>query len=182
MIFVSSFMILLGCGQETKEDTAEEDIINPSGLVYGMACSSSYDLGYLTIVVRNEDFTNALIIREYEGYPQGGGSWEDGFDSEKISIEFHTGTNVGRNYCTDMMEDEYVEQIYRPIDSSDLPTNIDVTEQATLVYGVDLLDCEECEPLAFLNLEHFWFHSEDGNHLMLESIYFSDEIMFNYGG
>ncbi|MBM73848.1 MAG: hypothetical protein CMK59_00490 [Proteobacteria bacterium] len=182
MNFISSLMFLFGCEQEIKGDTAEENIITPSDLVYGMACSSSYDVGYLTIVVRNEDFTKALIIREYEGYPQGGGSWSDGFDSEKVSIELHTGINVGRNYCTDMMEDEYIEQLYRPIDSSELPASIEATQQSELFYGVDLLDCEGCEPLASLNLEHLWFHSEDGNYVLLENVYFSDAIMFNYGG
>ena len=58
----------------------------------------------LTIVARNETRTHALIIYEQEGYYALGGYWENGgFDNPNLTVELHSGVNVGVNYCTDTM-------------------------------------------------------------------------------
>ena len=97
------------------------------------------------------------------------------------SVELHTGTNVGFNYCTDSFEDEEISEVFLPIDASELPDDISADEVIAFDYSLQFLDCEDCAPFSVLHVENFWFRSQQNNYATIELInYVQSDIMFNY--
>ena len=148
------------------------------------ACTTSNAVGDLTIVAHNEDNTQALVLHEIDGFDvPGGGYWENGFHNDKLSVELHIGTNVGVNYCTDAFLDEEIAQIYYPIDPSELPDDLIEDETAVFDYSLLFLDCEDCEPLAMLTVENFWFRSELGTYAKVGLVnHLQSDIWLDFGG
>ena len=165
-----------------EEQSTEVTIIEELSNLF--ACATSTNIGDLFIIAHNGDYTQALIIHEIEGYDiPGGGYWENGFHNVNLSVELHTGTNVGANYCTDDFEEEEITEIFIPIDASELPEDISADEFIVFDYGPQFLDCEDCVPYAMLHVENFWFRSEQNNYAKVELInYIQSDILFNYGG
>jgi hypothetical protein len=160
--------------------TTVEDINNI------ISCASSTMAGDsdLTIVASNENYTNALIVHEVDGYDvSGGGYWENGFNNPNLTVELHVGTNVGLNYCTDDFEDEEIAEIYVPIDVSELPEDFSTDDIIAFDYGPGFPECEDCVPYAMVYVENFWFRSEQGYYAKVELInYLQTDILFAYGG
>ena len=148
------------------------------------ACATSTVVGDLFIVAHNDDFTQALILHETDGYDvPGGGYWENGFNNPKLSVELHIGTNVGYNYCTDSFMDEEIAAVFLPIDPSELPEDLFEEEFTAFDYGPNFPECEDCVPYALLYVENFWFLSADNNHAKVELInHLQGDIWLNYGG
>ena len=154
-------------------------------LNYSIACATNPAnvTGDLTVVAFNEDHTVALIVNETYGYsPSGGGSWNNGFGNDNISVELHTGTNVGVNYCTDLLVDEEITEVFSPIDFSELPSDFFLDFEIEFYYGVEFPLCEECNAIASLHVENFWFQSSEGNFIKVELTSLSSDILLNYGG
>ena len=147
-----------------------------------ISCSTSTD--DLTIVARNDSRTHALYVHESEGLNSHGGYWENGgFYNPNLRVELHIGTNVGENYCTDAFLDEVIEELFLPIDSADLPSNIAVDDVITFDYGASFPECDGCVPYAMLHVENFWFVSSQGNYAKVALIdYLQSDILQNYGG
>ena len=109
--------------------------------------------------------------------------WDNGFHNDKLSVELHIGTNVGVNYCTDAFLDEEIAQIYYPIDPSELPEDLIEDETAVFDYSLLFLDCEDCEPLAMLTVENFWFRSELGTYAKVGLVnHLQSDIWLDFGG
>ena len=124
-----------------------------------------------------------MIVHETYGYsPSGGGDWNYGFGNDNISVELHTGTNVGVNYCTDSFVDEEITEIFLPIDVSEVPSEFITDDVIAFYYGVDFPLCEECNAIASLHVEKFWFQSSEGNFIKVELTSLSSDILLNYGG
>ena len=153
---------------------------------YIISCTTSImgSVGDLTIVASNENHTNALIVHEINGYDvHGGGYWENGFNNPNLMVELHVGTNVGYNYCTDNFVDEDIEELFVPINYSELPEDIPTDAVIDFNYGPNYPDCEDCVPYAMLYVENFWFRSELGNYAKIEIInHLQSDILFSYGG
>ena len=146
-----------------------------------LACANDTNFEEFYIIAHNDDHTQALILREV--YAADGGSWENGFNNENLSVELHIGTNVGVNYCTDTFDDGEIAEVFTPIDPSEVPAGLSTNDVAVFSYGPELLDCEDCEPFARLSVENFWFVSEEGNYATIELISeLQSDIWFNYGG
>ena len=165
-----------------EEQITEITIIEELSNIY--ACATSTTIGDLFIVAHNDDYTQALIIHEIDGYDvPGGGVWENGFFNPNLSVEFHTGTNVGANYCTDSFEEEEIIEIFVPIDASERPEGENTDDMMVFDYGPQFPDCEGCVPFAMLYVENFWFRSEQNNYSKIEMINnLQTDIWFNYGG
>ena len=147
-----------------------------------IACAPSSE--DLTIVARNESRTHALYVHEVDGFYNNGGYWENGaFLNPDLVVELHIGTNVGVNYCTDAFLEEEIEERFLPIDSSEVPSTIEVDEVVAFSYGPGFPECDGCVPYAMLHVENFWFVSTQGNYAMVELInYLQTDILENYGG
>ena len=145
------------------------------------ACANDINFEEFYIIAHNDDHTQALILREV--YAADGGSWENGFNNENLSVELHIGTNVGVNYCTDVFEDGEIAEVFTPIDPSEVPAGLSTSDVAVFSYGPEFPECEDCEPLARLSVENFWFVSENGNYATIELISeLQSDIWFNYAG
>jgi hypothetical protein len=154
-------------------------------LNYSIACATDPEsvTGDLTVVAFNEEHTAALIVNETYGYsPSGGGDWNYGFGNDNISVELHTGTDVGVNYCTDNFVDEEIIEVFAPIDVSEVPSHFIVDDIIVFYYGVDFPLCEECNAIVDLQVENFWFQSNLGNYIKIESTSLSSDVLLNYGG
>lgn len=165
-----------------EPQTAEVTIIDEMNNMY--SCATDINLGDLFIIAHNDDYTQALVLHEINGYDvPGGGYWENGFNNENLSVELHVGTNVGVNYCTDAFEDEEIAEVFTPIDPSEVPAGLSTNDVAVFSYGPEFLDCEDCAPFSRLSVENFWFVSEDGNYATIEWISeLQSDIWFGYGG
>ena len=140
--FQNSFW-LLGClfsiscvGRTTAEknlvDTGEEQTLVEveviSGLDTTISCSASNvnNSGDLSIVIHNADHSMALVYFEKEGYPTTTSQWS--FHNENIEMELHMGFDVGRDYCTESIEEGQVSQRFIPISIAALPSEIEAIE------------------------------------------------------
>ena len=90
---------------------------------------------------------------------------------------------MGVNYCTDNFLEEEVEEVFLPIDASELPSTIEFDDVIEFSYGTNFPECEGCVPLSMLHVENFWFQSSQGNYAHVVLIdYLQAEILENYGG
>jgi hypothetical protein len=183
----------MSCFEDPIKDTSEPEDESPSENVLLeidtlsniYACASSMENGTLTIVAVNDEYTQALIIQEREGYPSGGWNWNQG-ENANLTLEFHIGTNVGRNYCTDILDDEEISHRYLPIDENNIPDEFRVPmtteERSPIYYQIVILECETCVPEISLTVDRLWLLSEESNYVRIDEINGNEEIMFNYGG
>ena len=145
------------------------------------ACTDVETRAELTIAATNADNTVALIIYDTEGYNAQGSIWGEGMENQAM-IELHVGTNVGKNNCTDDVESETITEVYLPIDSSELPASLQTEEESSFGYWVMFPLCEECGPIAEISMENFWFVSDSGDYLKIDSTDLSVDVTSYSGG
>ena len=97
-------------------------------------------------------------------------------------IELHVGTNVGKNNCEDEVESETINEVYHPIESSELPASLQTEEESSFGYWVMFPLCEECGPIAEISMQNVWFVSDSGDYLKVDSADISADVTSHFGG
>ena len=134
----------------------------------------------LTIAASTSDNTVALVIYDPQGFESQGTAWGEGME-DRADVELHVGTNVGINYCTDEVVTENITEVYKVIDSSELPEGLQTGEETSLGYAVMFPLCEGCGPIAEIDVQNLWFVSEDGDYVQIESTTRSVDITYYQG-
>ena len=159
------------------QDAQPEMTVVPS-LESMVACTDIETRSDLTIAATNADNTVALVIYDAEGYNANGAFWEEGMMAD---IVLHIGTNVGTNHCSGDTQEEIITEVYEPIDKSELPDSLQTEEETSFGYWVMFPACEGCSAIAEIDIQNFWFVSDSGDYVKIESSALGIDVTANTG-
>ena len=158
---------------------AQPESTTVSSLESMVACTDIETRSDLTIAATNADNTVALVIYDAEGYNANGAFWEEGMMAD---IMLHIGTNVGVNHCTSDTQEEIITEVYEPIDPSELPASLQLEEETSFGYWVMFPACEGCSAIAEIDIRNFWFASDSGAYVKIESTELGVDVTSHVGG
>ena len=174
---MNKFAVALPLFSIACQDAQPEVTVVPS-LESMVACTDIETRSDLTIAATNDDSTVALMIYDAEGYNSNGAFWEEGMMAD---IRLHIGTNVGTNHCASETQEEIITEVYEPIDPSELPESLQLDEETSFGYWVMFPLCEGCSAIAEIDIQNFWFVSDSGEYVKIESSELGIEVTANFG-
>ena len=174
---MKNFAVALPLFSIACQDTQPESTVVPS-LESMVACTDIETRSDLTIAATNADNTVALVIYDAQGYNANGAFWEEGMMAD---IVLHVGTNVGTGHCSGDTQEEMITEVYEPIDPSELPPSLQTEEETSFGYWLMFPLCEGCSAIAEVDIQNFWFVSDSGDYVKIESSELGVDVTANTG-